>query len=377
MRLLSAEIENFRNIGQARLLFAPGVNVFLGGNGQGKSNILEALHFPVLGRSHRGARDEELVRFGAPWTRVILSAVEGGAETTWEYAIERGGSRRLRLNGQPVRRRAELLGRLVTVVFDPLAVAIVAGPPEGRRRFLDQGVALLEPQYLEHLLAYQRGLRQKARLLVELKRGARGTGGGRPELEAWNRELAGHAAALCESRGRHVRDLGPPAAAAYRETACASDDLIISYEPNLSSCQGGKSGEDLQREILAEFGYILPDEMKRGRPLTGPHLDDADVLLRGSSLRTYGSQGETRSAAIALKLAQGEVLFRRSGVRPILFFDDIFSELDRDRARHLQERCAVEHQMLIATARTDDIAGWSPAAMRIWTVRAGSVEATA
>jgi DNA replication and repair protein RecF len=374
MRLLSAEIENFRNLERTRLLFSPGVNVFLGGNGQGKTNLLEALHFPVLGRSHRGARDDDLIRFGAPFARVVVAAGrEDRSESVWECALERGGERRLRLDGQPIRRRAELVGRLVTVVFDPAAVGIVAGGPEARRRFLDQGIAQIETDHLTHLLAYQRGLRQKARLLADWKRGGR-RAEAREELAAWNRELSGHAAALCESRARHVAELGPPAATAHRTIALTNEEITISYIPRLRSCRQGGSGVDLAREIVAEFGYILPDEMARGRPLTGPHLDDVDVLLRGTSLRTFGSQGETRSAAIALKLAQGEVLLRRRGVRPVLFFDDIFSELDRERARHLQQMCAQEHQMLIATAREDDIAGWRPDGLRVWDVRAGSFE---
>ncbi len=377
MRLLAAEIEGFRNLERLDLRLGPGVNVFLGGNGQGKTNLLEALHFPVLGRSHRGARDEELVRFGAAHARVVVSAAEeDGSTSTWECALERDGERRLRLDGQPVHRRRDLLGRLVTVMFDPAGVGLVSGAPEGRRRYLDQGLSFVEPDHLARLLAYQRALRQKARLLADLKRGLRRADGARGELAAWNRELAAHAAALCQGRSRHVAEIGPPAGFAYREIADVTDGLEITYRPNLEACRAAPGGVELQAEILSEFDYILQDELRRGRPLAGPHLDDLEVILGGASLRTFGSQGETRSAAIALKLAQGEVLFRRRGVRPVLFFDDIFSELDRDRARRLQERCASEHQMLIATARADDVAGWRPAGLRTWEVSAGRVEAT-
>jgi DNA replication and repair protein RecF len=129
----------------------------------------------------------------------------------------------------------------------------------------------------------------------------------------------------------------------------------------------------LAADIFAEIDYIVDSEMKRGRPLLGPQLDDFEVTLDGVDLRVYGSQGETRSAAIAMILARSDVLFRKRNIRPVLFFDDIFSELDRYRTRRLQELSSRDHQVFVATARQDDVAGWSPDVMKAWNVQEGGI----
>ena len=357
MRLLEAALEDFRNFGAARLAFSPGVNVFLGGNGQGKSNLLEALNYVALGRSHRGARDEDLVRFGAAGAHLHLTtADETGSRITFECGIARGGERRLRLDGEPVERRADLVDR---------------------RRFADQGLSTLDRAYLEHLQAYHRALRQKASLLRDQRwPGGRPAGRVLDELDAWNRELATHAAPLCAGRAAYASRLEPLAAAAYAELDPESPPLSVGYRPSLAACRAGPEEAELGREIRAEFDYIGEKEMRRGRPLAGPHLDDFEILLGGVSLRGFGSQGETRSAALALKLAHGELIFQQRHVRPVLFFDDVFSELDKGRARRLQEKCAAAHQLLIATARADDVAGWRPAELSAWMITAGRLTPT-
>ncbi len=381
MRLLTAGLEGFRNLAEAALEFSPTVNLFHGANGQGKTNLIEALCFPALGRSHRGARDEELIGFDQPRAQVsLVAADEEGRPLRLGYALERGGGRRMVLDGQPVARRVDLVGRLLVVVFDPPAVALASGAPELRRRFADQGLCAVSRAYLEDLQGYVRALRQKGQLLREMRRGGGWAGAGAStwrELAAWNRELARRAAPLCESRSAYARALAPAAAAAYGAIGGGTSSLEIGYKPGLEACRGGGFGKDLQAEILAEFDYIGEVEARRGRPLAGPHLDDFEILLAGVSLRKYGSQGELRSAAIALKLAQAEVIHSQKNVRPVLFFDDIFSELDPERARRLQQMCSAEHQLLIATARRDDVSGWRPEGLKVWRVRAGRIEAMA
>lgn len=378
MRLLEAGVDDFRNLAATRLVFSPGVNVFLGANGQGKSNLLEALDYVSLGRSHRGARDDDLLRFGAAGARISLALEEdSGTRRVFTCALGRGGERRLQFDGVAIERRADLVGQVATVLFDPATVSLATDGPEPRRRFADQAISSLDRSYLEHLQAYHRALRQKASLLRDLRRdGARVAAIAREELGAWNRELARHAAPLCATRAIWARRLGPLVATAYAELDPASAPLVFRYRPRLATCRGDDGEKsDLAREILAEIDYIGEDEIRRGRPLAGPHLDDFELLLGGVSLRGFGSRGEMRSAALALKLAHGELIFQQRHVRPILFFDDVFSELDKGRARRLQERCAADHQLMIATARADDVAGWRPVDLRTWEINAGRVEA--
>jgi DNA replication and repair protein RecF len=379
VKILSARWTGFRNLDDAEVRFSPGVNLLLGRNGQGKTNVLEALNFLSLGRSHRGARAEELIQFGRDALHVALTMTDDhGERHTCEYGLDRRGGRRIRVDGEVLSRRSDLVGRLATVFFWPESVDLVRGGPELRRRFADQGLSGLAASYLRSLVAYQRGLRQKSRLLKDLRRGLRDRATAGEELAAWNRDLASHALTLGLGRADWAAALQPWAAAGYRELAGNSGGLEFVYRPRLQALHPGRQAPrteaekvQFQAEILAEFDYIGSEETRRGRPLTGPQFDDFDVRLGDRDLRVYGSQGETRTAAIALILAQSDVVFQRRRVRPVLFLDDIFSELDRERARRLQERCARDHQIFIASARADDVAGWSPADRRQWRVEDG------
>lgn len=375
MRILEARARDFRNLREVALAFSPTVNFLLGANGQGKTSLLEALAFVALGRSHRGARPEELIRIGADHLDVALSvAGEDGLPLRFEYAIERGGGRRLKVDGQELARRSDLVGRFACVIFDPPTVGLVSGGPERRRRFVDLGLSVLDRGYLEALQAYQRVLRQKTTLLRELRRGRIRRAEVAADLAAWNDEFARLAAAVCRGRAAYTRLLTPSAGAAHAVLTGGQDGLELAYRPRLQAPRG--AGADLpeaqlEREIRAEIDYIGEDEIRRGRPLTGPHLDDFEVRLGGLTLRVYGSQGETRTAAIALILAQSDVVHREMRIRPVLFFDDIFSELDRERARRLQEVAVRDHQVFVATARETDVAGWRPAGLKAWRVEAG------
>lgn len=374
MKILAASVIGFRNLVDAELEFSPGINLLLGDNGQGKTNLLEALNFPALGRSHRGARAEDLIRHGASHLHVALTVSdEDGRERRFEFGLDRDGGRRFRIDGEAITRRVDLVGNLQAIFFWPESSELVRGGPEQRRRFADQGLCGLDREYLRALAAYQRALRQKTRLLKDQQR--RDPNAVRSELIAWNSDLARHAVPVGLGRAAWARSLAPFAAGVYREISGADSQLDFAYCPRLqplaAAAGGQEAGEHLGPDILAELDYIGPDEVRRGRPLTGLQYDDFEVRLGAEDLRVFGSQGETRTAAIALILAQSDVVYQRRRVRPVLFLDDIFSELDRERTRRLQERCARDHQIFIATARADEVAGWAPPQMSGWQVRDG------
>ncbi len=402
MRILSATFQNFRNLAETTLAFSPAVNLLVGDNGEGKTNVLEALNWFALGRSHRGARADELVAFGQDALHVALEVEEevpgvagagapeplagtAGAATRFlgEYGLDRRGGRRLRIDGEPLRQRADLVGRLLTVMFNPDTIGLVRGAPQLRRQFADQGMAELDPAYLGHLAACQRALKQKTGLLHDLRRGYAANGRGRAELTAWNRELAVQAAAVCRGRAAYARLLEPPLAANHDRLAGPVGELSCVYRPRLEAvvkhlvAGGGElpPEDELAGAIFAEIDYIMDSEIRRGRPLTGPQFDDFALAVEGVDLRVYGSQGQTRTAAIAMILARSDVLFGQRRLRPVLFLDDIFSELDRDRSRRLQEMSSREHQVFIATARPDDVAGWRPEGLRAWRVERGLLAA--
>lgn len=402
MRITSAHITGFRNLQETYLAFSPGVNLILGRNGEGKTNLLESLNYFALGRSHRGARNEELIAFRQDALHVELAVEEdAGGELACEYGLGRTGGRRFRLDGEAVRRRADLVGRLATVFFNPDSIRLVRGGPQRRRHFVDQGIAEIDKAYVEHLSAFQRALKQKTGLLRDVRQGVVDGSSVRDDLEAWNREIAVHAAVVCRERASYAARMTPFADAAYRELAPKATSLSLRYRPRLESAarrlftQGDANPDStpeeplengtLEQEIFEEMGYIVGSEIQRGRPLNGPQMDDFEVRLSGSptgegetsgndglDLRTYGSQGETRSAAIALILARSDVLHARRQVRPVLFLDDIFSELDRERTRRLQDMATRDHQVFVATARPDDIGDWRPDGLRAWCVADGA-----
>ena len=374
MRLLWAHLLGFRNIAEARLDFCPGVNLLLGDNGHGKTNLLEALDYPSLGRSFRGAADGELVRFGEPAAHLELAAEDDdGRPMTFAAGIERDGRRRLRLDGETVRRKADLVGRLLTVVYDPTTVELVRGGPRHRRRYLDRALSLTSAEYLAQLRRYRRALRQKSHLLREGRRRRLPLAAVARDLQAWNRELAASGRHLVRERRRLAAETQPLATALHVALTGRRDELQLVYRQGIEVAAFSGAGGDFERDFDAVLDYIMTEEYQRGRCLAGPHLDDLDVRLAGVDLRTYGSQGETRTAAIALQLAQGEFLWRHTGRRPVLMLDDIFSELDADRARRLRELTAAEHQVFAATARREDVAGWEAPALRAWRIRDGEV----
>lgn len=381
MHLIEATLLDFRNLAEVQFAFSPGVNVLLGANGQGKTNVLEGLNYLALGRSFRGARDDELVRFGAAACHARLRlAEESGRERALEFGLEAAGERRLRVDGEPVKRKSDLVGLLQTVVFDPQTVELVRGGPEARRRWLDGAVSGVDAAYLRHLQIYNRALRQKSRLLGDVRKRLTPAAAAGPDLAVWNAELAAHAAPIMRARALWLRDCSPAAGSAYADLAPGAGTLELAYRPQVAVTPDLAAAEadeaHFSREISGVFDYIGRDELRRGRCLAGPHMDDFDIALDGVALRTFGSRGETRTAAVALKLAQAELVHRTRGVRPVLFFDDIFSELDKDRSRELQERTAADHQVFIATARGEDVAGWDPPGRRTWRIVDGRVTAS-
>jgi len=380
VKIVSASVDGFRNLKTASFTFSPRVNLVLGRNGEGKTNLLEALNYFALGRSHRGAKSEELIHFEKDHLHVGLEVQEeSGAVVSCEYGLGRDGGRRLRVDGEAVRRRADLVGRLATVFFNPDSIRLVRGGPDRRRRFVDQGMAEIDPVFLTHLTAMQRVLKQKNGLLRDFRKVGLNPAEARRELVAWNQELATHASAVCLGRQQYAAYLTPFSNQAHNSLSDNGLNFKFSYLPRLESVAEAISQspenpalkDQLAEEILGELDYIMDSELRRGRPLVGPHLDDFKVVLGGVDLRVYGSQGETRTAAIAMILARSDVLFQKRQIRPVLFFDDIFSELDRERTRRLQEMASHLHQVFIATARRDDVVDWQPAQMKSWQVNAG------
>ncbi len=380
MRIVSATVCGFRNLQEKSMEFSPRVNIVLGRNGMGKTNLFEALNFFALGRSHQGSKNEEMITFKGDSLHVqLVVEEENGNNIKCEFGLDMQGAKRFRIDGEIVSRRADLVGRLSTIFFNPDSISLVRGGPRNRRQFVDQSQAEIDPLYMAGLSAFNRTLKQKNGLLRDFKRRLVSYNQVKDELKAWNSELASQAAVICLGRYEYSRQISPFAASCHQQLTNEALKLKFVYQSNLKSVQKIISEDpeklsnkdEIEAEISTELNYIKEDEIQRGRPLLGPQLDDFEVKLSGLDLRVYGSQGETRTAAVSLILARGDVLFEKRNIRPVLFFDDIFSELDRERSLRLQEMASRLHQVFIATARQDDVQGWLPEQMKLWNMEHG------
>ncbi len=382
MHIRSASLVGFRNLAEDSFDFSPRVNLVLGRNGEGKTNFLEALNYFALGRSHRGSRNEDLIAFDQDNLYVKLEvSAQGQKSFACEYGLERRGESRLKIDGQTIERRTDLVGKLATVFFNPETTQLVRGGPRFRRQYLDQGRSEIDPVYLHELGALARALRQKGALLRNLRKQGDQAQETRRELSAWNKEIARTSAVVCCGRWQEIKLLNGYVKENHNYLLNSELDLELIYRPRLEFFQNisnleienPQSQKHFTEEIEAELDYIMEQEIRRGRLLIGPQFDDLEIRLEGLDLRQFGSQGETRTAAIAMTLARSDVLYKNQGVRPVIFFDDIFSELDRERAGRLQEMAASLHQVFIATARAEDVKRWNPADFKRWNVQAGRI----
>lgn len=368
MRLERVKLNNFRNLRQITVDVSPRINILLGRNGQGKTNFLEALSYLALGRSFRTSRDRELIQFHQDFSQVSVEGRNTRDEPfQLEASLTREGKKKIKVDGVPVERHTDLVGHLSVVRFDPDEVELAKGSPDHRRRFLDYTLSLCSAEYFRTLIEYRRALAQKNRLLKSRSSVPAA------ELDVWDSELVRSGVPLLAARANTLGELESHTCAAYAELAPDGGRLALEIRGTVAV----DDPEDRNR-IADSFSAALAAGRGRERMmrhcLVGPHRDQLEVVLKDRSLRSYGSQGEKRTASIALKLAQGELLYERTRERPVVVLDDIFSELDRVRTEALQHRLHREHQLFIATARIDHVLaleGWED--LKVWVVREGDL----
>lgn len=372
MRVTQLVLRDFRNYREQAIRLGPGLNAFIGANAQGKTNLLEALHLLATGRSHRGARDADLVRSGADSFYVEARVERRGTTVQLDFSVGAAPGRRVRLDGIPQRRMSDLVGQLAVVFFGPDDLQLLKGPPAGRRRLLDILLAQVSPAYLHELQRYTRALAQRNRLLRQV-----GAGEAAPALlDAWDEPLLDAAAELTVRRVRALDALGPAAAGQHRRIAGAAEELDIAYSPAVPGLtELAREGPSAVRERLrGELQRRRREEIARSATLVGPHRDDIAIRIAGRDARAFASQGQQRTAVLALKLAELAYMTDLLGEPPVLLLDDVVSELDPHRRRHLLG--AVQHhvQTLLTATDAQDLAvrRW-PADYRLFRVEAGTV----
>lgn len=370
VRLTEIRLEQFRNLATVGLQVPVEGAVLVGENGQGKTNFLEAVHYLSRFRSFRGTRHDDAVAFGAGHFRVEGHVRYADGRSLAVAVATDGERRRVAIDGGPVARPSDVAGTLLTVTVRPEDLELVNGSPSTRRRWVDELLSLVSRAYRRGLSNYDRVLRQRNELL----RGRRGV---LAQLEAWDEALIAAGSGLVAARAGLVQRLseGFARAAARVATVDGTADAArygIAYRPSVPVDPAGTTSEPA---IRAAWSRALVERYEvdraRGWTTVGPHRDDLALELRGRELSRFGSQGEQRTAAVALRLVEADVLEADTGHRPVLLLDDVFSELDEGRAERLLARLGDRHQRFVTSPRP---LTWLADGLARWTVVGGKIE---
>lgn len=345
MRVQSLLLRDFRNIHRLSVEFHPGINVIYGHNAQGKTNLLEAIYLLVTGRSFRTTQDSELI----PWATKEYEGTLIRAEVIKQSGQEQltffllGKTKQILVNGTPIARMANLIGRLNAVLFTPADLLLVRGAPALRRRFLDIAIGQSNPIYLHALQQYQHVLKNRNTLLKQIT--LRGAGAETPQLDVYDEQLADTAEILIQQRARAIGEMSEFATGHYHAIASESEPLTLAYQPDISP----DAELPLKDVILRDLRAARTEDLRKLSTNRGPHRDDFHFIIQKYHARTYASQGQQRTAVLAAKLAEMDYLRLHTRETPLLMLDDLMSELDHNRKTALIHHLKADMQIFITT----------------------------
>jgi DNA replication and repair protein RecF len=366
VHVCSLRLAHFRNYQTMEVGFHPHLNLFLGPNAQGKTNILEALYCLSTTRSFRAAADEEMIQFDQETGAIegVLQREEGLEQIRLE--LRKNKSKTLWVNEKKQKKLSSLLGRLPAVVFSPDDLFLVKGGPGLRRRYLDLTLFQMDQGYLGHLQQYERALKQRNFLLRQKVQNLES------QLTVWDEPLASHGAVVMIRRGEISKKLSDFAGEALRDLTGGVEQFEVRYEPCLPM---EEKAEFLREKMLEAYLKARREEMARGVTVIGPHRDDLALWVNGQPLRKFGSQGQQRTGALALKLAQLSLLTEGCHIAPLVLFDDVMAELDEKRQAFFLNRLQQGGQAFLTGTAVQDFTAASQKA-RVFRVEAGQVRMT-
>ena len=356
MWVQTLQLNDFRSYKEAHLEFSPGVNVLVGSNGRGKTNIVEAIYYLATLNSHRVASENSLVKFGAASAVIRSKIYQDERALTIDIEISPGKTNRAKLNRSPVPRVRDILGIVRVIMFAPEDLALVKGDPSERRNFMDQTLIQRTPKFLGVKSDYEKVLRQRNALLKSSNRENIDS-----TLQVWNDQLAQLGAEITYSRIQFIRELTPFIRTRYHlisggENAVSASEISLTYQSKYLT--GGDleslTREEIKEHILEQLGVRKKEEALRGVTLVGPHRDELFIQLGALPLKGYASHGESWSAALALRVASADVL-KADGIEPILILDDVFAELDVLRRTTILELTQHAPQVFITAAVESDV----------------------
>lgn len=343
MYIKEIELKDFRNYRELKVSFSKGVNILIGNNAQGKTNLLESIYLNSMARSFKNVRDRELIRFGEEFCKIKSRAfIEDEIQET-EITITGDGKKIIKIDGVKASRASQLLERIFIVIFSPEDLKIVKDEPEKRRKFIDRELCQIKPGYYSDLSNYKRALKQRNACLKEMQIEE-------SVLDIWDIELSKYGSRIIIKRKEFIEKLGNISRDIHEKISGGAEKIELRYEANVEISSQDMNSHDKFYEILKASRM---DDIRNRTTGKGPHKDDIKISAGGVDLRKFGSQGQQRTAALSLKLSEIKLIEEETGEKPILLLDDVLSELDNDRQTYLINSLG-ENQMFITTT---DISG--------------------
>jgi DNA replication and repair protein RecF len=370
MYLKTLHLRQFRNYKEQQVEFTAPKTILVGNNAQGKSNLLEAVELLATLRSHRMARDRDLVREGEATSQIHATLERQTGISDLTLTLRRNGRRTVALNSETLRRQMDFLGVLNAVQFSSLDLDLVRGGPEGRRSWLDTLLIQLEPVYAHILQQYHQVLRQRNAFLKHNVE-TRHLSSLQSELAVWDAQLATTGTRVIRRRDRAIQRLAPIASAWHASISGSTEILELKYSPNISLEHN--HAEQVQQAFLDKIQLRAVAELHQGTTLVGPHRDEIELTINQTPARQYGSQGQQRTLVLALKLAELQLIEEVVGEPPLLLLDDVLAELDPSRQNQLLDTIQDRFQTLITTTHLGSFDSQWLNSSQILFVKAGEI----
>ena len=360
MYIKELELNNFRNYEDIRVSFSRDVNIFLGENAQGKTNLLEGIYLNAVARSFKTQRDKELIRFGCDFAKVKAVAHYDDEDHTSEIIISRDGRKAVKVDGVKITRTSELLDRLHIIVFSPEDLKIVKDEPGKRRGFINRELCQIRPGYVNDLNSYRRILRQRNAYLREERMDP-------SVLEVWDEELIRTGSRLVRERRKFIEKTDVISRDIHSRISGGKENLTLSYETDID--EPGREEEKF-RKLLEEY---REKDILHGTTRKGPHHDDIRICADDIDLRRFGSQGQQRTAALSLKLSEIKLIEEETGQMPVLLLDDVLSELDNERQKYLINSLGDNQMFITTTDLIGSVARELPEG-KVYKIKAGEID---
>lgn len=369
MYLENLSLKDFRNFSELKVDFDPYVNIFIGANAQGKTNLLEAIYFLALTRSHRTSSDRELINFDAKNATLQGTVHKSQVEVELKLRLTSKGKLAW-INRLQQKKLSRYVGQMNAILFSPEDLSLVKGGPAVRRRFMNLEFSQINPEYLYFSSQYQQVLQQKNNYLKQL---AAKKVTDQVFLDVLSEQLAGIAAEIISRRFKYVSFLNSYAQDAHSHISNAQEELQVQYHPSVGGLQAEDSVDKIYRQVLASFQKNKSAEIRTGLTLSGPHRDDLIFTINGKNAREFASQGQQRTIALSLKLAEIQLVHQLTNEYPILLLDDVMSELDHKRQTSLLNYIHGKTQTFITTTDLEGISWEKIKSPKVFHLQAGNI----